>query len=419
MERRTFLKAAAAGSLAFALPSLAACGSGSSNEQVAGDLEYWLWQDDATDQTWQQLAEEFNGLNKGYKVNLQIIPLAQYQDKLLTALSSGGGPDACRFKDWWLGQFVGQKAIASLDDRVNNWDGKDDVLAELYKTGKVPGNDSLYMLPHQFVTLYMYYRKSFFQEAGLEAPRTHEDVLAAAQKLTDPARNRYGIDVRGGAGGQDQWAAWMFSGGARMVDDSGQVVLDDSTAVKVNQQYIDLEAKLKAAPPGSITAAFAQVIANFQGGQTGMLIHHTGSLNALRSGLGDDLGVIPLPSADPSNPKTLGSMSGNVVLQSSKKQQQAWDWISWLSTKEPMVKMSTSKQGQLPVLKSAAQDPFFTQDEAYKVAIAAQTGAQTWPAVKGTATVANQTWGPAIQAAFLGQSNGEEMLKRLTKDLKG
>ncbi|UPO78598.1 sugar ABC transporter substrate-binding protein [Arthrobacter sp. Helios] len=418
MERRTFLKAAAAGSLALTLPSLAACSSSSSADQAGGDLEYWLWQDDATDQTWQQLAGQFNGLNTGFKVNLQIIPLAQYQDKLLTALSSGGGPDACRFKDWWLGQFVGQKAIASLDDMVSNWDGQDDVLAELYATGKVPGSDSLYMLPHQFVTLYMYYRKSFFKEAGLDAPRTHEDVLRAAEKLTDASKSRFGIDVRGGAGGQDQWAAWMFSGGARMVDEAGNVVLDDPAAISVNQQYLDLQTKLNAAPPGSTTAAFAQVIANFQGGQTGMLIHHTGSLSALRSGLGDDLGVIPMPSKDPADARTLGSMSGNVVLQSSKKQQQAFEWISWLATKEPMVKISTSKQGQLPVLKSAAEDPFFSSDEAYRVAIAAQAGALSWPAVKGTAAVANQTWSPAIQGAFLNQSTSEQMMKKLAEDLR-
>ena len=30
---------------------------------------------------------------------MQVIPLAQYEDKLLNALSSGGGPDAARFKD--------------------------------------------------------------------------------------------------------------------------------------------------------------------------------------------------------------------------------------------------------------------------------------------------------------------------------
>jgi ABC-type glycerol-3-phosphate transport system substrate-binding protein len=83
------------------------------------------------------------------------------------------------------------------------------------------------------------------------------------------------------------------------------------------------------------------------------------------------------------------------------------------------VKISTSKQGQLPVLKSAAKDPFFTKDEAYKVAIAAQTGAQTWPAVKGTAKVANQTWSPAIQSAFLNQSTSEQMMKKLAEDLKG
>jgi len=418
MERRSFLKGLAAGSVLLALPTaLTACGSNGSSGSSDGVLDYWLWQDDATDQTWLKLADEFNKQSTSFQVKLQVIPLAQYQDKLMTALSSGGGPDACRFKDWWLGEFVDQKAVAPLDSYLNSWSGKADVVQALYETGRVPGSTELYMLPHQYVTLYMYYRKSFFNEAGLQPPRTHADVLAAAARLTDANAKRWGIDVRGGAGGQDQWAAWLYSGGASMVDSSGKVILDDPAAIAVNQDYLDLETKLKVTPPGSVTAAFAQVISNFQSGSTAMLIHHPGSLGTLRPALGEDLGVVPMPSADPSSTSTLGTMSGNIVLASSGKKEQAWQWISWLSTKEPMLTMSTSKQGQLPVLTSAAQDPAFTKDEAFKVAIAAQSTAKSWPALRGTATVANKSWGPAIQSAFLGKTSSAEMMQQLAKDL--
>lgn len=417
MERRSFLKGLTAGTALLAAPSvLAGCGDGP-GDTSDGTLDYWLWQDNATDQTWQQLADEFNQQNKSFQVKLQVIPLAQYQDKLLTALSSGGGPDACRFKDWWLGEFVDQKAVASLDSYLESWSGKDDVVQALYQTGRVPGSETLYMLPHQFVTLYMYYRKSFFTKAGLQPPRTHADVIAAAARLTDTGAKRWGIDVRGGSGGQDQWAAWLYSGGAAMVEASGNVILDAPEAVAINQEYLDLQTRLKVTPPGSITAAFAQVISNFQSGSTAMLIHHPGSLGTLRPALGADLGVVPMPSAEPSNPSTLGTMSGNIVLSSSKKKDQAWQWISWLSTKKPMLAMSKSKQGQLPVLTSVVQDPAFTRDEAFKIAIAAQATAKTWPALPGTATVANKSWGPAIQAAFLGRSTSADMLGQLAKDL--
>ncbi len=424
MHRRTLFKAAGLAGVASVPIVAAGCSSGSSSTggsptaagspdgTASGEVSYWLWQDDATDTTWQNLADEFNESQDRINVTLQVTPLAQYQDQLVSALSSGIGPDACRFKDWWLGQLVAQNAIEPLDELVSAWAGREDVVEGLWATGQVPGDDTIYMLPHQFVTIYMYYRKSYFEQIGMDAPTSHEDVLEACRRLTDAGQNRYGLDVRGGAGGQDQWAAWMFSGGARMVDDAGEIVINDQRAVSVNQDYLDIESSLHAAPPGSITAAFAQVTANFQGGQTGMLIHHPGSLAGMREALGDDLGVIRMPGDGP----TLGTMSGNVVLSSSQNKEAAWEWISWLSTREPMLTMSKSPQGQLPVLQSSREDPHY-QDEALQVALTAQETAVSWPALPGTGTVANATWSPTIQSAFLGEITSQEMLDRLAADM--
>ncbi len=37
------------------------------------------------------------------------------------------------------------------------------------------------------------YRKDLFDAAGLKAPETMEDLVAAAYKLTDPAKKQYGF----------------------------------------------------------------------------------------------------------------------------------------------------------------------------------------------------------------------------------
>ena len=201
MERRALLKALAAAPLIAVAPSLlTTCGGESKSD--GKNLTYWLWQDNATDPTWRKLASEFNASNKGFTVELQVIPLAQYEDKLKTALSSGGGPDAARFKDWWIGEFVKAKALAPLKSRIDAWSGKSDVVPALWNTGQVTGDGDIYMMPHQYVTLYMYYRKSAFKNAGLNPPETHKDVLGAARKLTDAPAKKYAIDVRGGSGGQ-------------------------------------------------------------------------------------------------------------------------------------------------------------------------------------------------------------------------
>lgn len=383
-----------------------------STSTVGQTLNYWLWQDNPTDQTWQELAQEFNAESGHGKVNLQVIPLAQYEDKLQTALSSGTGPDAARMKDEWIGQFAQAKVLAPLSSDINSWSGKSDVLSSAWNAGKIPGSNEIYMMPHQNVAIYMYYNKKSFAKAGLSAPKTQADVLADASKLT--GNGSYAMDIRGGAGGQDQWAAWMYAGGAKFVNAQGQVTLDNSTAIKVNQKYLDLN---KYAPPGSTTATYAQVQSNFLSGKTAMMIHHVGSLAGVRAQFGDNVGVIPVPSAQVGKPSTVQTDSGNAIMASSQKQALAWQWISWLDTTKPMIKMSTSPQGQLPVTQSAAADPFFKKDPAYQVAITAESTAQSWPSLPGTSTVVNVTWAPTIQSAFVGQISSDQALKTLAAAL--
>lgn len=382
----------------------------------ATDITYWLWQDNATDTTWQQLADAFNASQSEVKVTMEVIPLDQYQNQLVTSILNGTGPDAARSKDWWLGQFAPQGALADLTPQIDQWSGKADVVEGLWDTGRLPGKSEIYMLPHQFTTLYLYYRKDLFQAAGLDVPKSQADLVAAAKSLSSGS-GQYGIDVRGGGGGQDQWLAWMFAGGADVVDASGAVVIDNAKAVEVNQRYLDLVSQ-GSTPPGSITAAFADVKTNFASGVTTMMIHHPGSLTEMRDTFGDNLGIVPIPTADGQPGATLGAMSGNVILAGSEKQDAAWKWISWLSEPDQMATISDSAQGQLPVLTSTLSRDVYQQDEGLVVATGAAATARTWPALPGVAQLAGKDWSPTIQAAFQGESTSQEALTKMADVLK-
>src|SRR5690606_15041584 len=118
------------------------------------------------------------------EVTLETIPLDQYQNQLVSSAMNGTGPDAARSKDWWLGQFAPEGAIADLATYVDGWDGADDVVDSLWATGQLPGEDAVYMLPHQYTTLYLYYRVDYLEELGLEAPKSQQDLLDAAAAMT-------------------------------------------------------------------------------------------------------------------------------------------------------------------------------------------------------------------------------------------
>lgn len=417
MRRRTTATAAA---LAATVALVTACGDGAAPDGAdrPAEVGYWLWQDDATDPVWQELVSRFNAEQDDVRVSLTTVPLEQYQDRLLTAAASGTAPCAARSKDWWLGQLAPQGVLADLTSRVEAWDGAADVIDGLWDTGRLPGGDAVYMLPHQYVTIWLYYNAAHLAEAGVEPPRTQQEFLDAAGALTDHDAGRYGFDVRGGAGGQDQWIAWMFAGGAEVVDADGAVVIDSPAAVAANERYLSVVTELDAAPPGSSTAAFAQVQTNFAAGTTSMMMHHPGSLDAMRESLGDDLGVVAVPVADGADPATLTSMSGNVVLDSCPDQEAAFTWISWLASEEPMHQMSTSGEGQLPVLESVASAEPFSTDPDLGLAIDAARTARSWPALPGVARLAATEFQTQVQIAMHGQQSGVEMLGRLADLLR-
>jgi multiple sugar transport system substrate-binding protein len=389
-----------------------------SQAQAPVTVSYWLWLDDPTDPMFPALIKEFNDSHPGIRVVPQVIPLDQFHDKLVTAISAGSGPDASRFKDWWLGEFVQAGALEPLSPYIAHWSGRNDVIANLWSTGRISPTGLIYMMPHQFITFYLYYRKDWFQQNGLQPPRTFDEFVTAAKRLTDPAHNRYGFGLRGGAGGQDQWLAFMVAGGARVVDRLGRVVVNSPKAVEVNQWYIDLYRTLKVTPPSAPSDAYAQVLGAFEAGITAMFAHHVGSSVLVTQKLGNDaVGVVNIPVADPKAPATMDSMSGNVLIRGSKNTQAAWTFVSWLTERNAMDKWSRSRQGQLPVLASLANSADYQGNVFFKTSLDAAKFSISWPGLPGVGYVSAQLWQQTMQQALLGQISSRQMLDRIATAL--
>jgi multiple sugar transport system substrate-binding protein len=381
-------------------------------------VNYWLWLDDATDPVWAELVDEFNATHPDIEVRYELIPLAQYYDRMLTALAAGSPPDAARFKEWWLGEFVEEELLVPLDPFIDEWAQAGDVVENLWNTGKVTADSPVFMLPHQYITFYLYYNRAHLQNAEIDVPQTYEEFVDAARQVTDRAQNRYGFGLRGGAGGQDQWLAFMMAGGCQLVDDRGQVVADSQVCVEANQRYLDLFREHQVTPPSAPADGFAQILGAFEAGITTFAAHHVGSANRLIESMGDNLGVMDIPPIDPDRPATMAAMSGNVIFSDSANQEAAWTFISWLTEPEPMDKMSRSRNGQLPVLRSVAAQDFYQQNPYFKLSLEQADYARTWPPLTGVSYVASEVWQSSMQRALLGEITSQQMMEGIASALR-
>jgi len=357
----------------------------------------------------QKLADDFTA-KTGIKVNMQLVPLNQFYDKLVTAVSGGQAPDAAEINTPWLGQLIDQKVIAPLNSYVDGWSGKKDIIPSLWSGMEDPTGKTIYAVPQKYLVYYLYYRKDLFQAAGLKPPTTHAQFMADAKALTDASSGQYGFDIRGGANGQDQWLAWLLSGGGKLLNSSGKVVLGSNTAAEeANQDYLTL---LKYSPPGAIGDSIAQVEANFEAGHAAMIIHHIGSSKVLSAALGDKLGVVPIPQTDPKNPTYLSSQNMNAILAPSEHKAAAFAWISYLAEKKAQVAYTESVNGALPVDSKVADMAEF-KNQFWNVSTESGKHSVSWPSLPGVTQVQTTVWQKQMQAAFLGQQSSRQALQTI------
>jgi multiple sugar transport system substrate-binding protein len=107
-----------------------------------------------------------------------------------------------------------------------------------------------------------------------------------------------------------------------------------------------------------------------------------------------------------------------VVFAASKQKEAAFTFVSWLSETGPMDRWSGSRQGQLPVLKSVAKLPRYTENVFFRVSLEEASYAISWPPLPRVGYVSAQGWQANMQRALLGQISSKDMLDEIAKELQ-
>ena len=251
---------------------------GGSGEAVTVRFRYWA---DNTDYSalMQDIIKKFNAENgKGITVVGEETPWdgGAYSENLFNAKMGGGDIDCATWKLTSTPLFVNNDLLADLTPLVDSWDKKDDIDENIYSIMKeAGGTDRLYVMPWNIQVLYVYYRPSIFEAAGVEVPKTYEEFLTAIEKCTmdtngDGKTDVYGFGMRGAKGGQEPWGSFVYGRGGNFED------MTTPEAVWGMQDFIDIYTK-GYVPPTATSDGFNEIIANFKSGLTAMTIHHTGS----------------------------------------------------------------------------------------------------------------------------------------------
>jgi multiple sugar transport system substrate-binding protein len=216
-----------------------------------------------------------------------------------------------------------------------------------------------YAVPFYGGAYFIYYNKTMWKKLGLGAPpKTRDELVAYAQKGTSTSNKTWGYLAPTATSDYAfyYWFQYFHNSGQNFMDKTlSKNGFNNPTGVSVLQWISDFYNKHKVTPPpGSYTAT--TLVDLFKGGKALMMQEATNTLPVLQqSKLPFEFDFfMPPPGPGPKTPTTpasnttFGNEGSMVIAKSSKYQDQAWEWIKYL-TSQPVLGPFTEKMNFNPL----------------------------------------------------------------------
>ncbi|MDP3892704.1 ABC transporter substrate-binding protein [Nocardioides sp.] len=227
----------------------------------------------------------------------------QVQKTTATLSGSSGTYDIIETYGFVIPQFASEEKIEPLDDLFEKYSDDYDLDAINEDMRAAMSYDgSLYALPMQAQMFIMAYRKDVFDELGLEAPTTFEELREAAEKIQEEGDIRYPVALPWLASGDIATAydAALGSLGVDFTDpDSMEANFDTPEAVRAFEELISLKPFMN---PEVTTYDQPAVQQQMYNGSAAIAIMFSGRMNDLvqesNSQYADSFAFAPPPAVD-------------------------------------------------------------------------------------------------------------------------
>lgn len=367
------IRVAAVGAVTLSLVlGAAACGGGStggsgSNEQPK-TLTYWASnQGSSLEVDKQVLQPELDKFEKqtGIKVKLEVVPWGDLLNRILTATTSGQGPDVLNIGNTWSASLQASGALLPWDGKnFEKIGGKDRFVESALGSTGVQGQDPA-AVPLYSMSYALYYNKKAFADAGVtKAPATWDELIATGKQLTKDGKAGFGVEGSNLSNNIHQIFVLGKQHGADFFTADGKADFTSDGAVKAVKQYVDLMADAQIVAKGNAEYSQNQSLSDFAKGKTAMVLWQTASATFAAQGMKEDeWGVVPAPvqSGTPGQGTSVNSMVAGInmaVFKNTKNLDGATKFVNFMTGDEEQ-KILNKAYGSIPPVKSAQSDPAF------------------------------------------------------------
>lgn len=299
----------------------------------------------------EQVVGNFNESNDKYSVKTLAVPYDAYADKITAAIPRGRGPDVFIFAQDRLGGWVeANNTIEPIDFFM---DGEaEQFIPTTMEAMNYRGNN--YGLPLNYKNVTLIYNKKLVPEA----PKTTDEMIAVAKKLSDKENGIYGLAYA--YSNFYYHASLMNAFGGKVFEEGPKAVLDSDANLKALDFMLNMYQNEKILPSEPSSALITNL---FNKGKAAMIIDGPWILDDLSTDIDIGLAVLPKVSeADGEPMRPWMTVEGVYVSLQSKQKEAAWELVKHLTNVESGVVMALVGR-QTPANLAVYDNPKVAADE--------------------------------------------------------
>ncbi|MGD1818521.1 MAG: ABC transporter substrate-binding protein [Pleomorphochaeta sp.] len=292
----------------------------------------------------------------GIKVNVEQLQESQLTQQLTTEFATGSST---------VDVFMTRPLQEGLLFMKNNWYAPlndynfSDYPQSTIDIGAKAGINYIVPLVTEWEVLY--YRKDLFKAAGIEVPKTLEELESAAKVLNK--NGVAGIASRGkGAAGVTQMSSYVYNYGGRYLE-NGHSVFDSPEALEAIRYYGRINGMY--GPQGITSMSWENIMPIFQAGKVAMWtdasVFYGNLIDPEKSVVPkEDVGVAAFPVGPKANNPFIVVSWGMSISQNSKNKTAAEKFLDWATS------ANFAKEGMLSNI-TMARDSAWTDSEVLEV----------------------------------------------------
>lgn len=325
---------------------------------------------DNTKAFWDAFAKTYKE-KTGYTLEVQIVSWDSIDQQSSTMIQNNQPPDILNLNAY---ASYAKDGLLYSSDEVLQASVKSDILDTFVKYGTY--NGKFYGFPDLSSARALFYNKTLFKQAGINAPpKTWTELAEDAKKVTALGGGNVGYALPlGPEESQGEFSMWLFNNGGQWKENGKWVINSDKNVATLSFLKKLTDDKVTQNNPARTNRADAFDL--FKSGKAGMVIGFSPLAGALDSDKKVDYGVAPFPTNDGTQSKTFGVTD---YLMAFKKpgNQQAVKAFYDLYYQPDQVNTFIKKEGFLPVTKSGVDR--FKSDPKLKVYLETLPNAQLTP----------------------------------------